>query len=377
MATRRRGPQAIAALVAAFLTATIAVQLNSAPVPVRAHAIPGPLQLGTSFSPRRAEALGLDYKDAFRTLLALHFRVIRIPVYWDETDRSGYDRSDWLVEQAQAAGQPIVIAVGMKSLGWPEYFIPPGVAPAAGSGARVTDSAELRSAALSFLEQTISRYRTSPVLVAWQIENEPLNRAGPQRWWIGDDFLAEEMSLARGLDSRPLVVNTFTHFNMGLDRASASRFDIRSLLGFDGATPEKRSLAVLARGDILGLDVYTRIAYRQGDQVRVSQADADWDDSVGRWHATAAAQGKKAWVTEAQAEPWEVDWSSIDSPRSFGPDDVAATVNALKQVDVSTVLLWGSEYWLHRAAIGDPRWLDAVRALLSAESRSPSMLPGA
>ena len=374
MGARRRGPQAIAGVVAAFLTAAIAVPLNAAPIPVRAHAVIGPVQVGTSFSPRRAEAFGLDYQAAFKTLLDLHFRVIRIPVYWDETDATGPGRTDWLMEQAKAAGQPVVLSVGMKSLGWPEYYIPGPLQPTGDHfGARISDNAELRAAALGFVEQTITRYRGSPVLVAWQIENEPLNRAGPQRWWIGDDFLAQEMAVARGLDSRPLIVNTFTHFNMGLDRASSSRFDLRSLLGFDGATPEKRSLAVLGRGDILGLDVYTRIAYRQGDQVRVSQADSDWDDSVARWHATAESQGKRTWVTEAQAEPWEADWGSMDNPRSFGPEDMTATFGALKQAGVSTVLLWGSEYWLHRAGQGDGRWLEAVRSLLAAEAKAPPL----
>lgn len=374
-----RGPrryQAVAAVLVATVIAGITIRFSAPPVRAHAHDNPGPVQVGTSFSPVRAERLSLDWKASYSRLLTMNFKVIRLGIYWDQVAESGYSDTDWLVEQSRQAGQPIVLTVGIKSLGWPEYFAPQGLGPFARPGSDVSGDAVLRAAALAFIEETVTRYRDVPALVAWQIENEPLNRAGPQRWWIGDAFVRQELEVARSAAAgRPLLLNAFTHFNRGMDMASSSRgFDLGALLGFDGNSVEKRSLGLLQAGDILGLDVYTRIAYRSGDRVQVSPADSDWDDNVARWAGAAQKQGKGAWVTEAQAEPWEADPSTLDNPLSLGPADIAATFGALKQAGAGTVLLWGSEYWLLRSQQGDQRWLDAVAAILAQEARAPSLI---
>jgi len=373
-----RGPrryQAVAAVLVAIVIAGITMRFTAPPVRAHAHDNPGPVQVGTSFSPVRAEQLGLDWKASYSRLLTMNFKVIRLGIYWDQVAQDGYADTDWLVEQSRQAGQPIVLTVGIKSLGWPEYFAPAGLGPFAKPGADVSEDPVLRAQALDFIGATVSRYHDAPGLVAWQIENEPLNRAGPQRWWIGDAFVAQELKVARAAaGGKPLVLNAFTHFNRGMDMASSSHgFDLGALLGFDGSKVEKRSLDLLQPGDILGLDVYTRIAYKSGDHVQVSPADPDWDDNVAHWEGEAQKQRKGAWVTEAQAEPWEADPSTLDNPLSIGPADVAATFGALKQAGAGTVLLWGSEYWLLRSQ-GDQRWLETVSAILAQEAKAPAVV---
>ena len=90
------------------------------PATAKAHGVVGPVQVGISFNPHRAAEMGLDYRSAFTRLEALHFRVIRLSAYWDQIDQEGYGQLDWLMSEAQRSGQPIVLAVGMKGLGWPE-----------------------------------------------------------------------------------------------------------------------------------------------------------------------------------------------------------------------------------------------------------------
>src|SRR2546430_16952779 len=94
------------------------------PATAKAHGIPAPVQVGISFSPQRAAYLGLDYRVAFTRLEAMHFRVIRLSSYWDQVDKEGYDQLDWLMSEAQRARQPIALTVGMKAIGWPEFFVP-------------------------------------------------------------------------------------------------------------------------------------------------------------------------------------------------------------------------------------------------------------
>jgi len=374
---RQRRVQALAiALLVSFLA--IAPLHLFVPAPVKAHGVPAPVQVGISFSPIRAGYLGLDYRSAFKRLEAMHFRVIRLSSYWDQIDKDGYHQLDWLMTEAQRARQPIVLTVGMKALGWPEFYVPTSVmdVTSLNQGQDVASDSSLRAATLAFVESTVLRYRDNPALVAWQIENEPFNRAGPQRLWIDAKFLRAEITSVRQLDGRhrPLIVNAFSHVNLVFDQASARQgFDLRQLLGFDADSAESDSLAVLNRGDVLGLDVYTAIGYQFLGQDHLSRADADWPDRLARVRDLAKRQGKQAWITEAQAEPWESTEDTYTDPKSTSPAAIRSVFENLKDAGYGTVLFWGSEYWLWRADNGDPRWIDAIKAILRDESRAPSM----
>jgi hypothetical protein len=360
-----------AALALIVLLAVTAGHLLS-PQRATAREMTAPVQVGVSFSQRRAAALGLDYQDAFRQVLAMHFKVIRLAAYWDDVNATGgYDQLDWLMETAAAAHQPVVLTVGMKSLGWPEFYIPPIYKPHVSDGEEVGKDAQLRAAALEFVSRTAERYQAYPNLVAWQVENEPYNRAGPNRWWIGPDLLQQEVAAVRAAGQHPVIVNVFSHFNMQFDQAaSRNGVTLGSLLGFDTDSAERDTLAALQPGDVLGFDVYTRIGYRFLGQDGVATADGNWDDHVARWRSVAAAEGKHTWITEAQAEPWEADWSTYATPKSFAPSDLEQTFHDLKDSGQTTVLLWGAEYWLWRLQNGDPTWIEAVRQILRDEARS-------
>jgi hypothetical protein len=348
------------------------------PAMAKAHGIAAPVQVGVSFSPRRAAYLGLDPHHAFTRLLAMHFRVIRLSTYWDEVDQSGYDQLDWMMNEAKRAQQPIVLTVGMKALGWPEFFIPASAVPASGlhQGQDVASDSSLRASALAFVNDTVLRYSDNPALVAWQIENEPFNRAGPQRLWIDAEFLRDEMTSVRQLDSRhrPLIVNAFSHFNLLFDQASARQgFDLRQWLGFDADSAERDGLAAMDRGDVLGLDVYTAIGYQFLGQDHMSHADSDWPDRLARVRDLAKQQGKQAWITEAQAEPWESSAHTPANPKSTSPQAIRSIFANLKDAGFTTVLFWGSEYWLWQEDHGDSRWTDTVKTILRNENRAPLM----
>lgn len=373
LVVRRRVQTLAIALLLPFLT--IGSLHLLAPAPARAHANVGPVQVGISFSPLRAGYLGLDYQSAFRRLEALHFRVIRLSAYWDEIDQSGYDQLDWLMGEAQHAHQPVLLTVGMKALGWPEFFVPAAAMPSSvGQGQDIASDPRLRDATLSFIEDTVLRYRDNPVLLGWQIENEPFNRAGPERLWIDASFLKDEVTSVRQLDNhhRPMIVNAFSHFNLLFDQASARQgFDLRQVLGFEADSAERDSLSVLNKGDILGLDVYTAIGYQFIGQDHLSRADGDWPDRLARVRDLAIRQGKQAWITEAQAEPWEASDSTFAKPKSTSPQAIRSLFANLKDAGYGTVLFWGAEYWLWQQDHGDARWIDTVKAILRSESAAP------
>src|ERR1700704_587740 len=374
----RRRVQAIAIVLLIPLLVLAPLHLF-VPAAAKAHGVVAPVQVGISFNPHRAASMGLDYRNAFTRLEALHFRVIRLSAYWDQIDQEGYDQLDWLMSEAKRAGQPVVLAVGMKGLGWPEFYIPASAMPAVGliHGQDVASDASLRDATLAFIHDTVLRYRDNSTLIAWQVENESFNRAGPHRLWIDAGFLREGISSVRQLDGhhRPLIVNAFSHFNLILDQASARQgFDFRQFLGFEADSAERDGLSLLGKGDVLGLDVYTAIGYRFLGHDNVSRADGDWPDRLAKVRDLVRRQGKQAWITEAQAEPWETGANSDADPKSTSPQAIRSLFANLKDAGFGTILFWGSEYWLWQADRGDSRWIDTVKAILRDEGKAPAMM---
>jgi hypothetical protein len=289
-------------------------------------------------------------------LCAWKFDLVRLSTSWLEVDQFGYEHIDWLVAEAGRLGQPLILTVGMKALGWPEFYLPANVSP---------EPMRLREALLLHVASTLRRYRGCPQLVAWQIENEPFNRSGPMSRTVDRSLVRAEAGLARRLDpARPIMITAFGHFDSGLDRDS-SRFQgkwrprLRLTL-----PPEREALAVLRRNDILGLDVYRSIGLRTNGRPWVARAASDQIQSVARWRRVAEAQRKRFWISEAQAEPWEPTRATRDDPVSVRPDDVQDLLQRLSSLKPEAILLWGSEYWLWREEGGDRRWADVVRRVL-------------
>lgn len=320
--------------------------------------------IGTSFTRWRAESLGLDYQRAFSRICGMGFGLIRLSASWREIDEVGYTHLDWLMEEAARKGQRVVVTVGMKALGWPEFYLPPRIEPQEPFGNDIA-RAPRAGAALAFVRDVILRYRRSPGLVAWQLENEPFNRSGPRAWWIDRRMIRAERRIVQSLDPRPVVVTTFAHFSEGLDRAS-NRFRAKWMqrLGLD-LPAEREALACLRRHDILGLDVYRAIGWWRTEQEQeIAQSDDDQLDHVRRWQRVVGEQRKRLWITESQAEPWEASSKTHAEPLSVAPPDMLELAAALMALEVEVLLLWGSEYWVWREQHGDARWIESASEVL-------------
>jgi len=283
----------------------------------------------------------------------MRFGLIRLSASWREIAQFGYGHLDWLLGEADRSSQPVLLTVGMKALGWPEFYLPDGMHP---------EDASAQQAAIAHVCEVARRYRDNPMLVAWQIENEPFNRSGPQALSIPRRVVRAEAQTVRALDhDRPLVVSSFAHFDERLDRwSSRHQSGWKRRLGL-APPPEREALSVLRRGDVLGLDVYRAIGWLDADgREQVAHAAPDQLAAVAGWQWIAREQGKRFWVSEAQAEPWEARRRLHGDPLSIQPEAIGELVNRLAGIGVETILLWGSEYWLWRADNGDSRWIDAV-----------------
>ena len=322
-----------------------------------------PVKVGTTCSPERALASGLDDLEAFQHLEAMGFAVIRLTVSWNMVDLNGFERLDRLVAEAERSSQQLVLSVGMKAPGWPEFRV-----PARFSTVTPADR-ELRAAAVGHVRRTVARYRASRVIAAWQLENEPLDPAGPRRWRLSRDFVLQEMAEVRRLDPRPIVLSAFGPIRRTCDHVSSlDGCDAGALAGADAVGSIPELLTLLGPGDVLGVDVYTGVG--------VSRAADCWPGRAAGWLSLAASARRQVWITELQAEPWEPTPATLDRPLSTSPERIIADVATLRRLGYREILLWGSEYWFRRSRQGDERWLQAVAAMLNGGFRAVNHVVG-
>jgi len=93
----------------------------------------------------------------------------------------------------------------------------------------------------------------------------------------------------------------------------------------------------------------------------------------------AKNSGKKIWITELQAEPWEpgeLVHEGKQNPKTIHPDVIAITFNEIYSLGVETILLWGAEYWYFRKIkYSDLTWWQkAIRLINRSKSKNNEII---
>ncbi len=333
--------------------------------------------LGISFRPLQAAAFSLDIHATLRTLLAYPFQLIRLGAYWNqiEPEPGIFDTGsiDWQIDAAEQAGKQIILCVGpIKTFGYPEFFVPshhlqkpfpehtlihPSAYPA------------LLQAACDYLTRLVERYRNRESIMAWQLEHEAVDPLGVEHSWRLDAaFVEQEAQALRKADpTRPLLMNGFL----------PSSLPVR-LSQWWNTRDQGDSLAVAQRlADIVGIDDYPRNALLTigSNTLYLDGSQSSWPRQrrleLLRW---AQASGKRLFVTEGQAEPWETI-TAPPNPRgqvlsSCQPEHVITNYNRWMDEDgrlgqLYAYLFWGAEYWLLRMHSGDASYLRAFARILA------------
>lgn len=317
---------------------------------------PAPL-VGFSYSPLISQLTNRDPVQDLGLLLAVtNPDVVRLPVYWDAVqptpdtlDFSSVDQLLRVVEQHDEASERptrVVLTIGARNFLYPELHAPAWAGPRQQPELGVVQSGP---AYRMYFDASILRYRDSPLLYAWQVENEPFDETqndvtGDDR--ITPDQLAWEIDEVHGLDTAHRAMTTsFDGWNVMIDMLQVYAPPVLAGLG---AYPSGHPGDALAAADVLGLDLYI---YGPGGQpwyVTNSQR-AQWKtQAVSFWSDRAGSQGKEVWLAEMQAQPW-------GNLVGFGPADLVDSAIAYRQDTLQAVLLWGVETWLQ-----DPAWLAAA-----------------
>jgi hypothetical protein len=199
----------------------------------------------------------------------------------------------------------------------------------------------------AYIRATVTRYRGSPALIAWQVENEPFLKFGlcatrPQQ------ALEHEIALVKSLDPvHPVVVTDGGEFGLW-NRA-------------------------IKAGDIFGTTMYRRVYPPSIGRATgiidypFSPAFFKFKERFARWLTDEYA--KRFVVIELQAEPWgavEIPLLSDEEQTSiFPPEYFRETIQYAKDTGFDEYYLWGAEWWYYvREKQGDARYWDMVKGLL-------------
>lgn len=291
--------------------------------------------LGTTYSHRHIQYLALDNEQAFGELLQLRFGLLRLCCYWDEIqpEKNTFDFSKirYLLEKCEQAGQKVIVTLGMKAPRWPEYYLPTWL------NTRAVDT--LSEEISSFLTQAINSLKDYTCIKYWQVENEPLDPAGPEKLVIPGRLLKEEVALVKSLDpTREIIVTVWGN-----------------------EARQRNTLQQIGEiGDILGLDLYFTVPF-------LHKFYRGPKSPLSYYKKVIADFNKPVWITELQAEPWEhnqlVATTKITS--SMNPDILKQNFEKACALQTEVILFWGYEYWFYKKMQGDSSYWQTIRQLLN------------
>lgn len=305
---------------------------------------PEVITYGMSFNTFYAGELGLDWKETYDAIVDdLGVRNFRLAAHWPMIEPLpniyNFTELDYQVEKAESVGAKVILAVGRRLPRWPECHIP--------DWARNIPIADQQAAQIKYMTQVVERYKNSPAVVMWQIENEPFLKVFAFEH-CGDldvDFLDQEIALVRKLDpTRQLLVT-----------------DSGNLGTWKGA---------YSRGDAFGTSVYVHFWNPELGQFRTILPPWTY---VIKDNLMAAFYGEKpTMLIELSAEPWllepiaqvpiEVQFTRMNLEKFEDILDYAADTRFDQQY------LWGAEWWYWLKLQGHPEMWERGKKLYQEES---------
>lgn len=282
---------------------------------------PERITYGMSFNTLYAHELGLDWQQTYDAILNdLGVRNLRLAAHWPmiqpTADTYNFAELDYQVAKAEEVGASVVLAVGRRLPRWPECHVP--------NWARSLTPEARNDAQIKYMETVVNRYKNSPAVTVWQVENEPFLEvfAFEHCGKLDVDFLDKEIELVRSLDgTRPILVT-----------------DSGNLGTWQGA---------YSRGDMFGTSVYVHFWNPELGQFRTFLPP--WFYRVKDNFVALLYGEKKTVLIELSAEPWLLE------PVVNVPLETQFTrMNLQKFEDIltyaegthyDTQYLWGAEWW--------------------------------
>jgi hypothetical protein len=285
-----------------------------------------PLTQGVSFIPDYAQSLGVDPQANMDGLINIGVRQFRLTSYWSDVEpQSGhYDFSqlDWEFQKAEAAHAKVILTLGLRQPRWPECHAPDWV------NLNQPES-QWQPQLEAFMQAVINRYKDSPSLQSYQLENEYFLRGFGECTNFDRQRLIDENNLVTKTDpSHPVIIGRSNN-----------------AIGFPTGQPQPS-------GEF-SISVYKRVW------------DAGWTHRYLEYPWPAWYYGwlagfqkiflhKNMMIAELQAEAWPPRGQSIqetslaEQNKSLDAKRLKARFEYGRATGMRTIDLWGAEYWYYR-----------------------------
>lgn len=278
------------------------------------------VEFGVTFSPVMARQLGLDEREVFEAIVEdLGVRKIRLPVYWsdveEEPGKFGFVDYDYFVKKAEGAGAKLILAVGRKLPRWPECHIQ--------EWSRDLPEVEFENAAQSYLKTVVERYKRSPAVAAWQLENEHFHKFGAEcaADKLSSEVVDRELALIRSLDGRPVLL---TDAGEG---------------GWWGTS--------LQRSNFLGVSMYYQVWNPWWGVFWSPLGPGSY--ALKKYFFEALYPGSKIIVAELQAEPFGgrllPDYDLAVQRELMNTERFREVIRRARRAGFAENYLWGAEWW--------------------------------
>jgi hypothetical protein len=287
-----------------------------------------PLEYGVSFIPDYAQSLGVNPEDTMDALLNMGVKHLRLVSYWSDMEQTPghYDFSqlDWQFKKAEAKGAKVSLSVGLRQPRWPECHAPNWV--------DINQPKEQWQPQLEqFMQAVVNRYKTSPSLQSYQVENE---------YFLVGFGICKDMSRQRLVDEYNLVKKTDPHHKVIVARSNNG-------LGIPIGQPKP---------DEYGVSVYKRVWDAQ-----VTHRYFEYPIPAWYYGFLAGLQkihdGRDMIVHELQAEAWGPNYQPIkelsldEQNKSLSAQRLKDRFGYGKATGMREIYLWGAEYWYYRMQV--------------------------
>jgi hypothetical protein len=288
-----------------------------------------PMTWGVTFIPAYAESFGLNAQETMDALITdvgvRHFRLVS---YWDqlEPEPGKYDFSllDWQFDKAEASGSKISLGLGLRQPRWPECHMP--------GWARSQSVDQWQPELEKFITATVNRYKKSPALDSYQLENEFFLKGfgecdqipgSMERW-----RLVQEFDLVKKLDATHKVIIARSNNALGVPVGEP--------------TPDE-----------FGISIYKRVW-----DATLTHRYLEYPFPAWYYGFVAGTQkivtGRDMIIHELQAESWGPNGQHLneisleEANKSFDAERFRDRVKFAEGTGMREAYLWGAEYWYHR-----------------------------
>ena len=280
-------------------------------------------RLGATFIPEYARYFDLDpeyvLEDSIDNLGIKHYRMVS---YWEiiEKNEGSYDFSelDWQFKMAEEKGATISLSIGLRQPRWPECHMPDWAAE--------MPFESWKPKLYNFIQATVERYKNSPALESYQLENEYFFTLFTRCLDNSRERLVEEFDLVRSIDpDTPIIMSLSGDFGVAV-----------------GSQPQP---------DEYGMAVYKRVYEDRFLNRYIEYPYPSWL-YASRAGIMLALHGKRSSIHEIQAEPWtpsgNIKESSIDEQyKSMSPKRFKSRIKFIKETGMGGGELWGLEWWYY------------------------------